>query len=551
MKLTAEQLAKKHKEVSVAEFFERNKHLLGFDNKRKALLTVVKEAVDNALDAAEEAGILPEVKVEVIDMGNDRFRIIVEDNGPGIIKEQIPKIFGKLLYGSKFFAMRQSRGQQGIGISAALLYAQLTTGKPAKIISKTGEKKAAHYVELMINTKKNEPEVIKEEIVDFKKDHGTRIELDVEATYQKGAQSIDAYIKQTAIVNPHATIIYTTPRAEQFIFARVTEVLPKEPKEIKPHPYGVEHGTLTKMLKRTEARTLQSFLTKDFSRVGLGTAKEICNKSELPPSMKPSSLTHLQVDKLIQGIKQTQIIAPSTDCLSPIGEELMEKGLRKEINAEFYTSVSRKPSVYRGIPFIVEVSIAYGGEQQSDGPINLFRYANKVPLLYQQSAGAIFKAVVSTNWRSYGLQQSTGSLPQGPMTLAVHLASVWPPFTSEAKESLASYPEIIKELKLALQEAGRKLGSYVKKKKRIHAEQKKRSFIEKYIPHVSEALANLLNLPKKSQEKISENLNYILEKHRGKLKKIEINNPEYDEELAKIGKEEQKELDDFEEVKNE
>ncbi|PIN80839.1 DNA topoisomerase VI subunit B, partial [Candidatus Woesearchaeota archaeon CG10_big_fil_rev_8_21_14_0_10_30_7] len=439
-----------------------------------------------------------------------------------------------------------SRGQQGIGISAALLYAQLTTGRPAKITSKTGKNKEANCMEIRINTQQNAPEVLNEKIVEYAQEHGTRIELDVEATYQKGGQSIDAYVKQTAIVNPHATIIYTTPKAEQFIFARITNDLPIEPKEIKPHPYGVEHGILTKMLKSTESRTVQSFLTTDFSRVGAGTAKEICSKAGLLTNMKPSDLTHAHVDKLIQGIKETSIISPSTDCLSPIGEELMEKGLRKEINAEFYTAVSRKPSVYKGIPFVIEVSIAYGGDQPSEGAINLLRYANKVPLLYQQGAGAIFKSVIGTAWRSYGLQQSSGALPQGPVTLAVHLASVWPPFTSESKESLASYPEIIKEIKLALQDCGRKLGSYVNKKRKIYAEQKKRGFIEKYIPHVCEALADLLKLTKKDQEKIGENLKQILEKHRGQLKKIEIDNPEYDEELANIGKEEQKELDDYE-----
>ncbi|MBI4918816.1 DNA topoisomerase VI subunit B [archaeon] len=533
---TAEELAKKQKEVSVAEFFERNRHLLGFDNKRKALLTVVKEAVDNSLDACEEARILPEVKIEIIDMGNERFRVIVEDNGPGIIKQQMPKIFAKLLYGSKFFSRKQGRGQQGIGISAALLYAQLTTGRPAKVTSKTGPNKEANYMELRINTEKNAPEILKEEVVEFKKDRGTKIELDIEATYQKGDQSVDAYVKQTAIVNPHATFIYTTPKAEQFVFARVTEELPKEPQEVKPHPYGVEHGILTKMLKATESRTLQSFLTNDFSRVGPGTAKEICDKAGLLTNMKPEELTHAHVDKLIQGIRETKIIAPSPDCLSPIGEELMEKGLRKEINAEFYAAVSRSPSVYRGIPFVVECSLAYGGEQSAEETVRLMRYANRVPLLYQQGSCATFKSIIGTNWRSYGLQQSTGSLPQGPVTIIIHLASVWPPFTSEAKEALAHYPEIIKEIKLALQEVGRKLGSYVNKKRRLFAEQKKRSFIEKYIPHVSEALAELLKLSKNDQEKIKENLKELLEKYRGKLEELGVDNPEYDEEFANIGK---------------
>ncbi|MBW3004474.1 DNA topoisomerase VI subunit B [Candidatus Woesearchaeota archaeon] len=537
----AVELAKKQKAVSVAEFFERNRHLLGFDNKRKALLTVVKEAVDNAIDACEEARILPEVNVQILDMGNDRFRVIVEDNGPGIVKKQVPFIFAKLLYGSKFHTLKQARGQQGIGISAAVLYSQLTTGRPAKIKSRIDANHDAMLFELKIDTKNNKPEILKEEKIEWKKTQGTRIELDLEASYQKGDQSVDTYIKETAIVNPHTTIIYTNPKAEQFVFPRATDKLPEEPKEIKPHPYGVELGILIKMLKDTDARTLQAFLTKEFCRVGAGTAKEICEKAAIPPNTKPRDINHAQAEKLMEGIKNTKIIAPSTDCIVPIGAELLEKGLKKEINAEFYTAVTRSPSVYRGNPFVIECAIAYGGEQPKDGSIRLMRFANRVPLLYQQSAGAILKAVTQTSWRSYGLSQSNGSLPQGPVTLVVHLASVWPPFTSEAKEALAHYPEIIKEIKLALQECGRKLGMYVNKKKRIHAESQKRSYIEKYIPHVAEALKELLSLKQADEAKVEQLLKELLEKHRGKLEKVEMENTEYDEEFANIGKEEKNE----------
>jgi DNA topoisomerase-6 subunit B len=536
----AVELAKRQKTVSVAEFFERNRHLLGFDNKRKALLTVVKEAVDNAIDACEEARTLPEINVQILDMGNDRFKVIVEDNGPGIVKKQIPFIFAKLLYGSKFHTLKQARGQQGIGISAAVLYSQLTTGRPAKITSRIGENHEAMCVELKIDTKNNKPEIIKSEVVEWKKTRGTKIELDIEASYQKGDQSVDTYIKETAIVNPHTTIVYTNPKAEQFVFPRVTDKLPQEPKEIKPHPYGVELGILIKMLKDSDSRTLQSFLTKEFCRVGAGTAKEICDTAALPPNTKPRTINHAQAEKLMEGIKNTKIINPSTDCIVPIGSELLEKGLKKEINAEFYTAVTRSPSVYRGNPFVVECAIAYGGEQPKEGSIKLMRFANRVPLLYQQSAGAILKAVVQTSWRSYGLSQSNGSLPQGPVTLVVHLASVWPPFTSEAKEALAHYPEIIKELKLALQECGRKLGMYVNKKKRIHAESQKRSYIEKYIPHVAEALKELLSLKQADEAKVEVLLKGMLETHRGKIEKVEMENLEYDEEFAKMGKEEKK-----------
>ncbi len=537
--IIAFELAKKQREISVAEFFSKNRHLLGFDNKRKALLTTIKEAVDNSLDACEEAGILPEISVEIIEMGPDRYRVVVEDNGPGIVKQQIPKIFAKLLYGSKFFKLSQSRGQQGIGISAAVMYSQITTGKPARILSRIGERHPAHYYELHIDTQRNRPEVIKDEEREWHREHGTRIELDLEASYSKGPQSVDEYIKQTAIVNPHVTLIYTNPKAEQIILARATEEMPPKPKEIKPHPYGVELGVLMSMLKATEARTLQAFLTQEFSRIGPGTAKQICENAALLPSTKPRQMTREMAEQLLKGIAKTKIIAPPTDCISPIGAELLEKGLRKEIKAEFYAAVTRPPAVYRGNPFVIEAGIAYGGDQPGDDTARVLRFANRVPLLYQQGACAITKSILTTSWRNYGLQQSKGALPLGPLTIVVHIASVWVPFTSESKEAIAHYPEIIKEIKLALQDVGRKLGSYLRKKRSISMEFKKRSYIEKYLPHVSDALKEILAFSDKERQRIESLLKDVLERKRGKIEDIRADTSEYDEELARIGREEQ------------
>jgi len=540
----AHQLAQKQKEIGVAEFFARNRHLLGFDNKRKALLTTIKEAVDNALDACEESGILPELIIEIIQMSEDRYKVIIEDNGPGIIKNQLPKIFAKLLYGSKFHSLKQSRGQQGIGISAAVMYGQLTTGRAAKITSKVGKNHDANYIEVKIDTKTNKAQVLKEKIVEWDKDHGTRVEIDLEAAYMKGQSSVDNYLKHTAITNPHATIMYTNPKAEQYIFPRVVNKLPPEPKEIKPHPYGVELGFLINMLHATEARTLQAFLTSEFSRVSSSNAKEICKNAHLLPNTKPSSLHREQTEMLAKGIKATKLMNPSTDCISPIGAESLLKGLKKEINAEFYDSITRAPSVYRGNPFIIECAIAYGGDQKADSSVNIFRFANRVPLLYQQGACACTKAIMKTNFRAYGLNQSSGAIPQGPCTIVIHIASVWVPFTSESKEAIAHYPEILKEMRLALQDIGRKLASYVRKKKKIGDESKKRDYIEKFIPHVAEALKELLDLKAVEIDKIKRNLEIILEGKRGKRIETKFDptqNTEYDEEFAKIGKEEKTE----------
>ena len=352
--IKAYELAKKQREISISEFFLKNRHLLGFDNPTRALMMVVKEAVDNSLDACTEMKALPEIRVEMQQISENRFNVIVEDNGPGIVRQQIPNIFGKLLYGSKFHTLKQNRGQQGIGISAAVLYSQLTTGKSTKIYSRISPKKHSHYFELQIDTKKNEPNIIKDVEIEWSKDHGTKIEIEIEGRYLKGKQSVDEYIKQTAIVNPHATFIYVNPEKEKFEYLRATEKLPHEAKEIKPHPYGIELGQLMKMLQDTRANTLQGFLHGEFSRIGDMTSKEICEKAKLKPDDKPKRIDYKQIELLFKSLQEVKIMAPPSDCLSPITSELLEKGLRKEINADFYVTTTRSPSVYRGMPFIVE-----------------------------------------------------------------------------------------------------------------------------------------------------------------------------------------------------
>ena len=496
VKTKAEEFASQQKEISVSEFFLKNRHLLGFDNPSRALMMTVKEAVDNSLDACNEAKILPELMIEVIKITENRFKVIVEDNGPGIVNEQIPRIFAKLLYGSKFHHLRQNRGQQGIGISASVLYSQLTTGKPSVIISRIAPKKPAHYYELNIDTKRNEPHIITDKIVEWKKDQGTKIEIELEGRYQKGKQSVDEYIKQTAIVNPQAQITYINADKEKVKYDRVTEELPKETKEIKPHPYGVELGNLMSMLKDTKARTLKSFLTTEFSRIGSGTAKEMCRLAKLDTSIKPNKLAHQEIENLFKAMQEVKVIAPPTDCLSAIGSQLLEKGLKKEIKADFYVTTTRSPVVYRGFPFQIEAAIAYGGELEKEAPIRLMRLANRVPLIFQQSGCAITEAITETSWKLYGLQQSGDNIPVGPATVLVHMASVWVPFTSESKESIAHYPEIIKEIKLAVQDCGRKLSIYIHKHIKAAEQRDKINLFEKYIPELANALSSLTGAKK-------------------------------------------------------
>ena len=589
-------MAASQRDISVSEFFAKNRHLLGFDNPRKALLTTVKEAVDNSLDACEEAGILPEIWVHIEKTTNgsgngngsgvsrDRYKVGVQDNGPGILKKQIPLIFGKLLYGSKFHRLRQSRGQQGIGISAAGMYGLLTTGKPVKIMSKVSVRKPAHYYEIQIDTKRNQPEIVngrgngvdippgekglseieKHGIEWVDERHGTRVTIEIEARYQRGRGSVDEYLEQTAIANPHVIIHYTDPDGNERDFARVTEALPPEPKEIKPHPYGVELGRLVAMLKNTPEPTVTAFLTKSFSRVSSSIARRICETAKISTRARTSRIGRHEADSLFQAINSVKISNPATDCICPIGEELILKGLHEVVPGEFFTAATRPPAVYRGNPFQIEVGLAFGGGPASHkisrdalvelleetdartlrqflmatfdglGPdgadkilkeaksrtrvspgrltvkeldslheamqsinlsegqsMNVLRYANRVPLQFQGGACAITQTVTGMNWRSYGLGQSRGQLPRGPITIMVHMASVWVPFTSESKEAIASYPEIQKEIRLGLQTVGRKLGMFMRRRKRVKHEGERRSIFLRYLGEVAQAVSRI------------------------------------------------------------
>ncbi len=498
---SAEAMAAKQREISVSEFFAKNRHLLGFDNPRKALLVTVKEAVDNALDACEEGGILPTLYVKLETLSETRFKVTVRDNGPGIVKKQIENIFGKLLYGSKFHRMKMSRGQQGIGISAAGMYGLMTTGKPVLIISKVARKKP-HEIVLKMDTTKNRPDVVSDEEHPedaqlFPDGHGTHVVIELEGRYQKGRQSVDEYLEQTAIANPHAKITYVAPSNETVDFPRTVEELPAEPREIKPHPKGIELGTLIQMLERTKATQVGAFLQNDFCRVGLQKAKEITTKAGMTNRTWVKQLGHDEAEALYGAIQEVKITAPPMDCLVPIGPQALLAGMLKEVQAEFYAASSRPAAVYRGNPFIIEAAIAYGGSLGAEEQARVLRFANRVPLLYQQSACCAFKSAVETNWRGYELSQPKGSLPVGPLVVMLHMASVWVPFTSESKEAIADYDEIRKEMKLALQECGRKLGTYLRRRKRMQRQSDVRDVLVRYIGEIAAGCEGITGTPAK------------------------------------------------------
>ena len=514
----------------------------------------------------------------------------MQDNGPGIVKKQIPLIFGKLLYGSKFHRLRMSRGQQGIGISAAGMYGVLTTGKPVKIISKSRAKKPAHYYEIQIDTKKNEPRDPQRQ--GRRRRHSARREERRSASRStasngsisrprhagddrarrrsivRGRGSVDEYLEQTAIANPHVALHYNDPEGNERHFDRSTDQLPPEPKEIKPHPYGVELGRLVTMLKDTTGRhDCRSFSRSRFRASAPAWPARFARRPRL--STRASTRRDRPATKPTRSIRRSsrrKIASPATDCISPIGEELILKGLHQVVPGEFYAAATRPPAVYRGNPFQIEVGAglrrradgaaasrskccaelldesdartlrqflintfnglgsdaadkilkeAELGTRQSPGQLkkdeiaklhaamqsvnldegqtmNVLRYANRVPLQFSARPPARSRR---RSWAPTGgataCTQSRGALPSGPVTVMVHMASVWVPFTSESKEAIAGYPEIQKELRLALQAVGRKLGMYLRRRLKVKQEGERRNIFLRYLGEVATAVSDI------------------------------------------------------------
>ena len=509
---TAERMAQNQKQVSISEFFEKNKHFLGFDSLTRSLITAVKEAVDNSLDACEEARILPNIRVKItkIDDKKDIIELQTEDNGPGIPKRSIEKVFGQLLFGSRFHAIRQSRGQQGIGITGVVMYSQLTTGRKTHVRSKIATETSAAVVDIGLDTRKNKATKTNEdreiwELPDGTiKEHGLEITCRMKAKYQRGRQSVYQYLRMTSIVNPHADITFEDPDGEFHHWPRVTERLPRKVEGIKPHPHGIHLGTLQRMCTESTDSRMTSFLYKNFSGVSTRAAKELLQAAEIDEKAKPKSMKAEQYRALIEAFqgermlngKPVKLLNPPTNCLSPIEELLIKKGLSKTIDSRFVTTMTRAPTVTQGNPFQVEVGLIFGDGMPGDKPVEVLRFANRVPLMYQQGGCLLTKAIESVDWRQYGLDQAGGrGVPKGPAAILVHLASTNVQFTSEAKEALADNGEVLDEVRKAMLEMGRGLRKHLEKKKKMAKTQEKFELVNDIIPAIAEKSAAILGRP--------------------------------------------------------
>ncbi|NPA86387.1 MAG: DNA topoisomerase VI subunit B [Candidatus Diapherotrites archaeon] len=550
-------LFKEFKEHSVAEFFKKNRHMLGYSGKIRSLTTAVHELVTNSLDACEEAGILPDIYVKLEKLGEEHYRLTVRDNGPGIPPHIVPKVFGKLLAGTKFHRMIQTRGQQGIGAAGVTMFVQMTTGKPIHVKTSTGDG-TIWEMDIMIDVIKNEP-IVKNKTHYPGNWRGTEVIAEMKGVeYNRGKYSVYEYLRRTAIANPHVRITFEDPDGKVHTFERSSFEPVKIGIEAKPHPFGITPDDLLTISRMSRAKTvgrmlsnalhgtggkaiiglmniLPNVMKKEPGQLSWSEAEKIVaafqairylsenkvarkiveeKKEELNEEERLAFNTLKKYAKVIVGREPTQeevykimrpllgirIRGPRTDVLVPIGAERIKKSLKSNLKPQFVAVVERKPKVYSGgIPFLVEVGVAVGGNIEG---FELMRFANRVPLLFDSGGCAITEAVRSIDWKRYGFPDFFNS----PVVVVVNLSSTHVPYTTAGKQAIADVPEVFNEIRQALMEVGRKLKEYANKVSAVKELLQKKKILEHYLPLVAKSLAELAGEDEKELESLLKKL---------------------------------------------
>lgn len=487
------EMAENFREYSITEFFKKNAQMLGFSGKIRSLTTIVHEYATNSLDACEEFGVLPEIKIKIEEIKEDRYSVMVEDNGPGIPANLVGKALGQMLTGTKFHRYMQQRGQQGIGAAGCTMYALITTGKPVHVIS--GYMGKIFECDLSVDLKTNEPVVTNssERQGEFR---GFVVKGEFSnVKYDKGQYGAYEYLKRTALANPHAQIELTDPDGDSFIFPRSVEQVPQRPKEVLPHPLGIDAHDLLERARASESTRIGSFLQASFSRVSADKVKEIqALVPEIDFRRKPNTLNWDEAEKIVRAFGRVKWVAPATDSVIPIGKEQIEKSLRNILNPEVVAVVERPPKIYRGgIPYVVEAGIAYGGNQKS----SIMRFANRAPLIFDASACAITEVVKNIDWGRYGIKDFENE----PLTVFVNFSSVYVPYISAGKQAIANDEGIMSEIKNAVFEVARQVERHISGKIRERERETRKQIFIKYMSQLSSDIAELSGTKKELIEK--------------------------------------------------
>lgn len=512
MPTSTEKIFSEFKEHSVAEFFKKNKQMLGFSGKTRSLTTIVHEYVTNSLDACEEAGMLADIKVKIEEIEKEKYRVTVEDNGPGIPKKHIGKALGQMLAGTKFHRYMQQRGQQGIGASGCTMYAQITTGKPVKAVSYYDKKKLS--CEVTVDLKTNSPHI--ENLVEEETD-GSRSGIMIEGEfadvkYDKSSFGVFEYIKRTAMANPHAQFTLVEPTGESVTFPRTVGQIPKKAHAVLPHPLGIATNDLLDFAHRdNENSKIGTFLQNGFSRISAAKVKELKDMlAAVDFEKSPKELTWADAEALAKAFAQVKWIAPETDSVIPIGREQIEKSLQSILAPQFLSVTERPVKIYKGgVPFAVEVAIAYGGHsgrQVADKYVgDVMRFANRVPLLFDNSGCAISEAAKEVDWRRYGIK----NFEEEPITLFINLSSVYVPYTSAGKQAISNEEDVFAEIKYAVMEAARDVQRYLSGITRDRDRKERKKAVLRYVGQLSKDVVELAGSGK--SDEIEKKLMHLIE----------------------------------------
>ena len=597
-------IKEKFNQISPSEFFYSNRDLAGFSNPTRSLYTAVREFVENALDACDQKGILPDVHLTIKAVDPDKpdpkpYILTVKDNGPGIDAEHIPLAFGTVLYGSKF-GLKQARGMFGLGATMAILYGQITTNKPV-IVKSSSDAKIQNQFEILLDIQKNKPVIVKHTTKEVAK-KGLSVSICLEGDYSKAGNKIRDYVYETSLITPYASITFDDPKGNKFSHPRFVKDIPPPPTIIRPHPHGIDVERIRRMIVESQfeiptiddamiekvrkdlglskknlsftsimdkakkkwknlprqvrvvialmsflkmdfeklnkiriedidmpnkklfywdfgdsqsksvdmdpesqyykqltntvqGEPLTTFLTKRFQRVGPTTAVKFAEFAKLKPEKRMGTLTNQELVNLSDSLQKfDDFMAPDSSCLAPLGAEPLEKGIKKFFNPDFVAVVQRPASAYSGFPFIIEMGIAYGGDIKSGGP-HVYRYANRIPLLYDEGSDVVIKVVNDTDWGRYKVKGDP------PFIIVSHICSTRIPYKTAGKENVADRQEIERELRLALQFLSRKLSSFMSKRGQAEAAKKRANLYAKYIPMIAEFCTELAGKKKEPNYK--------------------------------------------------
>ena len=587
-------IKEKFNQISPSEFFYSNRDLAGFSNPTRSLYTAVREFVENALDACDQKGILPDVHLTIKAVDPDKsdpkpYILTVKDNGPGIDAEHIPLAFGTVLYGSKF-GLKQARGMFGLGATMAILYGQITTNKPV-VVKSSSDGKIQNQFEILLDIQKNKPVIVKHTTKEISK-KGLSVSICLEGDYSKAGNKIRDYVYETSLITPYASITFDDPKGQKFSHPRFVKDIPPPPTIIRPHPHGIDVERIRRMIVESQfeiptiddamiekvrkdltlskknlsftaimdkakkkwkhlprqvrvvialmsflkmdfeklnkiriedidmpnkklfywdfgdsqskfvemdpesqyykqltntvqGEPLTTFLTKRFQRVGPTTAIKFAEFAKLKPEKRMGTLTNQELVNLSDALQKFEdFMAPDSSCLAPLGAEPLEKGIKKFFNPDFTAVVQRPASAYSGFPFIIEMGIAYGGDIKSGGP-HVYRYANRIPLLYDEGSDVVIKVVNDTDWGRYKVKG------EPPFIIVSHICSTRIPYKTAGKENVADRQEIERELRLALQFLSRKLASFMSKRGQAEMAKKRANMYAKYIPLIAEFCTEL------------------------------------------------------------